>query len=59
MFHEFLNTYYLFKKQENDDTKSYLEWKKEATGYQEVKIRLLEQVFQSWVQTPSEYENFT
>ncbi|KAG0759566.1 hypothetical protein G6F57_009102 [Rhizopus arrhizus] len=54
LLHEFLKAF----KKEHSESKSYLDWKKDAVEYQQVKSYLLDQVFQSWVQTPNEYEQF-
>jgi tRNA-specific adenosine deaminase 1 len=54
MFHEFLAVYH---KEEKED-QNYSEWKQGAIEYQKAKTCLLDQVFQSWVQTPLEYEQF-
>ncbi|CAO3624794.1 unnamed protein product [Mucor fragilis] len=42
-----------------DGTLSYYECKQNATFYQQTKICLLDQVFDTWVQTPQEFEEFT
>ncbi|GAN09841.1 adenosine deaminase editase [Mucor ambiguus] len=42
-----------------DGTLSYYDCKQNAAVYQQTKICLLEQVFDTWVQTPQEYEKFT
>jgi tRNA-specific adenosine deaminase 1 len=39
--------------------KSYYEWKQSSVSYQQAKSCLLDQVFDAWVQTPSDYEQFT
>jgi tRNA-specific adenosine deaminase 1 len=44
---------------ETVDTKNYYEWKQSSVVYQQAKTRLLDQVFDTWVQTPSDYEQFT
>ncbi|CEG76386.1 hypothetical protein RMATCC62417_11288 [Rhizopus microsporus] len=54
MFHEFLAIY----QKEEKENQNYSEWKQSAIEYQKAKMCLLDQVFQSWVQTPSEYEQF-
>ncbi|KAI8971562.1 adenosine deaminase/editase [Mycotypha africana] len=38
---------------------TYFKWKHESTAYQKAKSILLDQAFDMWVQTPSEYEEFT
>ncbi|KAL7318684.1 hypothetical protein PS15m_001897 [Mucor circinelloides] len=42
-----------------DGTLSYFECKQNAKLYQQTKICLLDQVFDTWVQTPEVYEKFT
>lgn len=54
----------LYQKSESDDviqdgTLSYFQCKQNAEQYQKAKICLLDQVFDTWVQTPKEYEDFT
>lgn len=54
----------LYQKSESDDviqdgTLSYFQCKQNAKHYQKAKICLLDQVFDTWVQTPKEYEDFT
>lgn len=41
------------------DKKSYYDWKQASVSYQQAKTQLLDQVFDTWVQTPSNYERFT
>ncbi|OAD81342.1 hypothetical protein PHYBLDRAFT_69842 [Phycomyces blakesleeanus NRRL 1555(-)] len=41
------------------EPKTYLEWKREAIDYQKAKQCLLDQCFQTWVQTPDEYQDFS
>ncbi|KAL9551838.1 hypothetical protein MBANPS3_004063 [Mucor bainieri] len=42
-----------------DGTLSYYDCKQNAALYQQTKMCLLDQVFDTWVQTPHEYEEFT
>lgn len=48
----------LLNKLDKEQNKSYFDWKNEATVYQQAKSCLLDQLFDTWVQTPSEFENF-
>ncbi|RCH87863.1 tRNA-specific adenosine deaminase 1 [Rhizopus azygosporus] len=57
MFHEFLTIRQKEEKEEKEG-QNYSEWKQGAIEYQKAKTCLLDQVFQSWVQTPLEYEQF-
>ncbi|KAI9264436.1 adenosine deaminase/editase [Sporodiniella umbellata] len=61
LFHEFLKIKDRTRKPEKDKNEpmNCSEWKEDASEYQKTKICLLEQIFQSWVQTPREYEEFT
>ncbi|KAI9478846.1 MAG: adenosine deaminase/editase [Benjaminiella poitrasii] len=50
----------LLETREEVPKTSYLEWKRNHSKvYQKAKKCLLDQVFDTWVQTPSEYEDFT
>ncbi|KAI9016527.1 adenosine deaminase/editase [Phycomyces nitens] len=53
-----LGLFQRFLSRHQDKDKTYLEWKRDAVGYQKAKACLLDQCFQSWVQTPDEYQDF-
>ncbi|KAI8336164.1 adenosine deaminase/editase [Chlamydoabsidia padenii] len=59
LFHDFVNI-----KTKNQSlasrysTTSYGECKDQATTYQQVKTKLLDQYFDAWVQTPKDYQDF-
>lgn len=53
-----LEKYLQLSEKEEEKKNTYYEWKQKSTLYQKAKECLLDNVFDTWVQTPKEYEEF-